>query len=66
MGIGQGVIPFVVAVDDADIMALLVKVKYEVEDLRGSTMRMVFFGGAEAHLIAEEIGALGKPLQSGR
>ena len=37
-------------------MASLLILKAEVEDKIGSRMRMVFAGGMEAHLLAEEIG----------
>ena len=41
---------------NADIMAALIRVKNEVEETRGSYMRMVFSGATEAHLLAEELG----------
>jgi hypothetical protein len=50
------VVPLVVEVDSADIMASLLILKAEVEDKIGSRMRMVFSGAMEAHLLAEEIG----------
>ena len=43
-------------VSSADIMATLIRLKNEVEERRGSFMRMVFSRATEAHLIAEEIG----------
>ncbi|KAG6911242.1 hypothetical protein DXG01_003109 [Tephrocybe rancida] len=52
----EGVVPLVVDVDNADIMATLLIVKIEVEDRIGSRMRMVFSGASEAHLLAKEIG----------
>ncbi|KAG6854875.1 hypothetical protein C0991_012065 [Blastosporella zonata] len=52
----EGVIPLVIEVDNADIMASLLIVKMEVEDRIGSQMRMVFSGASEAHLLAKEIG----------
>ncbi|KAG6833912.1 hypothetical protein H0H87_007923 [Tephrocybe sp. NHM501043] len=52
----EGVVPLVIEVDNADIMASLLIVKVEVEDRIGSRMRMVFSGAAEAHLLAKEIG----------
>ncbi|KAF6762097.1 hypothetical protein DFP72DRAFT_802686 [Ephemerocybe angulata] len=51
----EGVIPLVVEVDNADIMASLLILKADVEDKIGSRMRMVFSGAAEAHLLAREI-----------
>lgn len=49
-------IPLIIEVESADIMATLLILKAEVEDKIGSRMRMVFTGAAEAHLIAEELG----------
>lgn len=48
-------IPLVIEVDSADIMASLLIMKADVEDRIGSRMRMVFSGAAEAHLLAHEI-----------
>ena len=50
--------PLVIEVDSADIMANLLILKLDVEDRIGSTMRMVFSGAAEAHLLAKEISTL--------
>lgn len=52
----QGVVPLVIEVHSADIMANLLMIKAEVEDRIGSNMRMVFSGASEAHLIAKDIG----------
>ncbi|KIY67956.1 composite domain of metallo-dependent hydrolase [Cylindrobasidium torrendii FP15055 ss-10] len=52
----EGIIPLVVDVDSADIMALLLILKANVEDRIGSSMRLVFVGASEAHLLATEIG----------
>lgn len=49
-------VPLVIEVDNADIMATLLILKIEVEDRIGSSMRMVFSGASEAHLLAQEIG----------
>ena len=54
----QGAIPLVIDVASADIMAVLLKLKVEIEQARGSFMKMVFFRATEAHLIADEIGEL--------
>ena len=43
-------------VDSADIMATLLKLKVELEDAKNSTMKLVFSGASEAHLLAEDIG----------
>ncbi|GLB33967.1 putative amidohydrolase [Lyophyllum shimeji] len=55
----EGVVPLVVEVENADIMAMLLILKIEVEDTIGSRMRMVFSGASEAHLLAKEIGDAG-------
>jgi hypothetical protein len=51
----QGVIPLVIDVHSADIMASLLILKAEVEYKIGSMMRMVFSGATEAHLLATDI-----------
>ena len=48
--------PLVVRVDSADVMATLLKLKAEVEDARNSTIKLVFSGATEAHVLAEDIG----------
>ncbi|KAG5648919.1 hypothetical protein DXG03_000268 [Asterophora parasitica] len=52
----EGVVPLVVEVDNANIMATLLILKVEVEDRIGSSMRLVFSGASEAHLLAQELG----------
>ncbi|KAH9045482.1 hypothetical protein EDB85DRAFT_35113 [Lactarius pseudohatsudake] len=52
----DGALPLVIDVGSADVMAALLKLKDEVEQKRGTVMRMVFSGAAEAHLLAREIG----------
>lgn len=44
-----------IEVHSADIMAALLIMKAEIEDRKGSYMRMVFSGATEAHLLAKEI-----------
>jgi hypothetical protein len=51
----EGVVPLVIEVDNADIMASLLILKADVEDKIGSRMRMVFSGATEAYLLASEI-----------
>ncbi|GBE80175.1 predicted protein [Sparassis crispa] len=51
----KGVIPLVIDVASADIMVTLLKLKAQIEEERGSTLRMVFARATEAHLIASEI-----------
>ncbi|KAF4602114.1 hypothetical protein EYR40_005318 [Pleurotus pulmonarius] len=55
----EGVIPLVIEVHSADIMAALLIMKAEIEDRKGSYMRMVFSGATEAHLLAKEISRAG-------
>ncbi|KIY68393.1 hypothetical protein CYLTODRAFT_421612 [Cylindrobasidium torrendii FP15055 ss-10] len=51
----NGELPLVVTVNNADIMASLVSLKREAETRHGASIRMVFHGATEAHLIAKEI-----------
>ncbi|KAI0776137.1 composite domain of metallo-dependent hydrolase [Trametes elegans] len=51
----EGAIPLVIEVSSADVMATLMRLKNEVEEKRGTYMRMVFSRATEAHLLAEEI-----------
>ncbi|KAJ7129499.1 carbohydrate esterase family 9 protein [Mycena epipterygia] len=51
----EGVVPLVIDVGNADIMATLLILKAEIENQVGSRMRMVFSGAAEAHILAKEI-----------
>ncbi|KAJ7684011.1 carbohydrate esterase family 9 protein [Mycena rosella] len=51
----EGVVPLVIEVGNADIMATLLILKAEVENQLGSRMRMVFSGAAEASMLAKEI-----------
>ncbi|KAL7282640.1 hypothetical protein ACG7TL_004113 [Trametes sanguinea] len=55
----EGTVPFVIDVSSADIMASLIRLKNEVEEKRGTYMRMVFSRATEAHLLAEEIAHAG-------
>jgi hypothetical protein len=48
----------VIEVGSADVMSTLIILKHEVEERRGSVMRMVFSGATESHLIAAEIGEI--------
>jgi hypothetical protein len=52
----DGVLPLVIDVGSADVMAALLELKEEIEQKRGTMMRLVFSGAAEAHLLAREIG----------
>lgn len=51
----DGALPLIIDVGSADVMAALLKLKDEVERKRGTRMRLVFSGAAEAHLLAKEI-----------
>ena len=51
----KGIVPLVIEVHDADIMATLIILKPEVEEKIGSRMRMVFSGATESHILAREI-----------
>lgn len=51
--------PLVIQVHSADIMATLIGLKKDVEDARGTTVRMTFAGASEAHILAKEIGEAG-------
>lgn len=53
----EGIIPLVVEVNSADMMATLIKLKADVEEWRGSRMQLVFSGAAESHLLAKQIGS---------
>ncbi|KAF7341304.1 Composite domain of metallo-dependent hydrolase [Mycena venus] len=59
MRVRRGRIPLVVRVDNADIMASLLRLKREYEDSTPYTLMMTFTGATEAHLLAAEIGAAG-------
>ena len=56
----------IVDVGSADIMATLLQLKADVEDKKGTQMKMVFSGASEAHLLAEEIGKCAKAVQQAR
>ncbi|RDB24983.1 Imidazolonepropionase [Hypsizygus marmoreus] len=55
----QGKLPLVVAVQSADIMASLIRLKQEIESHPGTNIRLSFSGASEAHLLAKEIGQAG-------
>ncbi|KZP04918.1 hypothetical protein FIBSPDRAFT_1054380, partial [Athelia psychrophila] len=55
----EGQIPLVIEVHNADIMSSLLKLKAETEERWGTTIRMVFSGATEAHLLAQEINRAG-------
>ncbi|KAG8736261.1 hypothetical protein FRC10_009537 [Ceratobasidium sp. 414] len=47
--------PLVVSAEQADIMATLIRVKSEIENVSNSTLHLVFAGSTESHLLATEI-----------
>jgi hypothetical protein len=47
----------VIEAHSADIIASLITLKKEVEDATKIKMRLTITGGAEAHLLAKELGA---------
>ncbi|THG99949.1 hypothetical protein EW026_g2520 [Hermanssonia centrifuga] len=57
--IGQGEIPLVIDVDNADIMASLLRLKGEIEEELDTSLKFVFSGASEAHLLAKEISDAG-------
>lgn len=53
----KGGIPLVVRTQNADVIATLLALKEEVEGIiGGGFVRLVIAGGAEAHLLAKELG----------
>lgn len=46
-------------VQNADIMASLIQLKKEVEENSKTSVRLIFSGASEAHLLAKEIGQAG-------
>ena len=53
--VALGIVPLVVRVDSADIIASLISVKREVEDQTGAHLKLVLVGAMEAHLLAKEL-----------
>jgi len=51
----RGVIPIVVEVHSADVIATLILLKKEVEEKTGATIHMTIAGATEAHLLVKEI-----------
>ena len=53
----KGRVPLVVATENSDVIATLLDLKQEVEGIvDGGFVRLVIAGGAEAHLLAKELG----------
>ncbi|GJE95461.1 carbohydrate esterase family 9 protein [Phanerochaete sordida] len=55
----DGEIPLIVETHNADIIATLITLKTEVEAKTGHTMKVTILGGAEAHLLADELAGAG-------
>ena len=55
----KGKVPLVIAVESADAIASLIRLKGEVEEDLNTTLKFVFAGATEAHLLAKEIGKSG-------
>jgi hypothetical protein len=54
-----GEIPLVIDTENADVIATLLDLKTEIEWATNTQIRMVISGGAEAHLLAKELGQAG-------
>ncbi|TFK54416.1 composite domain of metallo-dependent hydrolase [Heliocybe sulcata] len=57
--VAEGKVPLVVDVQNADIMATLIRLKKEVEAGTTHPIKVTFAGATEAHLLAKEIGEAG-------
>ncbi|KAK0457981.1 uncharacterized protein EV420DRAFT_1643335 [Desarmillaria tabescens] len=55
----EGELPLVVTVNSVDVMASLIQLKQEPEEISEKSIRMTFLGAPEAHLLATEIGNAG-------
>ncbi|KAK3305970.1 uncharacterized protein B0T15DRAFT_494100 [Chaetomium strumarium] len=53
----NGSLPLVITVHSADAIAALLKVKTTVEERMETKLRLVVYGGAESHLLADELAA---------
>ncbi|KAI0355579.1 hypothetical protein OH77DRAFT_1424515 [Trametes cingulata] len=57
--VANGIIPLVVNVGSADIIATLISLKKEVEEQTRTTIKLTLFSASEAHLLAEELADAG-------
>ncbi|THU96122.1 hypothetical protein K435DRAFT_966103 [Dendrothele bispora CBS 962.96] len=57
----NGELPLIIHVDNVDIMATLIKLKYDIEmdSHSNARIRMTFAGASEAHILADEIARAG-------
>ncbi|KAJ6482336.1 hypothetical protein C8R47DRAFT_1073625 [Mycena vitilis] len=60
--VSNGEIPLAVEAHSADIIASLILLKQELEHAKGHKIQMTITGAAEAHSLAQELGAAGPPL----
>lgn len=65
----NGSLPLVLTIHNADIIAAALRVKKDVESLTSSKIHLAIIGGAESHLVADElaaaqVGVVLAPLQS--
>lgn len=51
----QGKVPLVVEAHSQDIIATLIRLKKDVERIKGTTIKMTITGASEAHLLAAEL-----------
>ncbi|EGO25467.1 hypothetical protein SERLADRAFT_437208 [Serpula lacrymans var. lacrymans S7.9] len=55
----KGNVPLVIEAHSADIIATLVRLKMEVEEAKGRTIKLTITGASEAHILAKELGEAG-------
>lgn len=55
----EGDIPLVIDTENADVIATLLELLDEVSSTVGGNVRLTISGGAEAHLLAKELGKAG-------
>ncbi|KAI4593686.1 hypothetical protein KJ359_009170 [Pestalotiopsis sp. 9143b] len=53
----NGEIPLSITINTADGIASVLKLKKQIESASGSTIKLVIIGGAESHLVADELAA---------
>lgn len=53
----NGTLPLVITVHSADVIAALLKLKSTVETATQTPLRLIIYGGAEAHLLASDLAA---------
>jgi hypothetical protein len=58
-GAARGEIPLVIHTDNADVIATLLDLLDELSQTRSASIKLTISGGAEAHLLAKELGQAG-------